>query len=540
MRSNINEIQWNTVNEVDLVQCPAQEKLLYKARAYLYAMSWCDKIIDEFVGCYIPNNFAIFLFRIEGKHDLSSKYVIDGNEVDEFIWVISGKVPSLYITTDYYSEQEYCDTPQKAYSIYRELFVKWCQYILQDIKIYNGPDFLSEISDEKHIDRKFFEIPYLAQIGLHRISILDKWFEKKYDIIKSQIITQPLFLNNNRSLGSYLFRCFGIECSNWIDIGLKNIESSLNFASKHQLVAVWNESCPPEQAFWTYADRVNVTSIALSKCIPLQNENVSIVSSNVKNLYTVFSNCPKTLHLNFTNHFFLQYLCLTANAETIMINSSSLQELVIPRLFDYPLNAKIELHMLPNLKKITYERNGIKSKIPFWVKSLKITTPPLDFYSWFEDQSQLEELCIIGGKWNSLEWIKKFTKLKILHLENCRQLNDISALSQLQLQWLRIHGCNNITDFSVLSVLPLRGICFSQRKSINDIKFLKNIRTLEMFSVNNSPIKSNQYYQLDTLPFCNIRQLLTKERLSKNRHYQYAFGGYADCKLEWFEEEWEL
>ncbi len=66
------------------------QRMLQGAKEYLSAQKWCAGIIEEYFGFGVGGVVAIFLFRIIPKAD----------DVDEYIWVIIGDIPTLYITVD--------------------------------------------------------------------------------------------------------------------------------------------------------------------------------------------------------------------------------------------------------------------------------------------------------------------------------------------------------------------------------------------------------------------------------------------------------
>lgn len=66
------------------------KEMFGEAERYILNFTWCDKILDKYFGIGIGGVVAVFLFRI-----LSSQ-----EDVDEFVWVIVGDIPPLYITVE--------------------------------------------------------------------------------------------------------------------------------------------------------------------------------------------------------------------------------------------------------------------------------------------------------------------------------------------------------------------------------------------------------------------------------------------------------
>ncbi|SRR5260221_9048116 len=61
-----------------------------RARRYLEFYRWCGKIKREYVGIIRGRIIGVFLFEIEPKRP----------DIDSWIWVIVGDLPSAYITVD--------------------------------------------------------------------------------------------------------------------------------------------------------------------------------------------------------------------------------------------------------------------------------------------------------------------------------------------------------------------------------------------------------------------------------------------------------
>lgn len=64
--------------------------LLGEARSYLLGQRWCERIVESYFGLGVGGIVAVFLFRI----------IPSDEHIDEFVWVVVGDLPSLYITTE--------------------------------------------------------------------------------------------------------------------------------------------------------------------------------------------------------------------------------------------------------------------------------------------------------------------------------------------------------------------------------------------------------------------------------------------------------
>lgn len=84
-------------------------ELVDRAKDYIRSFDWCRGIEETYFGVGIGGICAVALFRIRP----------DRPEVDEWLWVVVGDLPSLYIVTDDAS------TPEEALRRYIELGEEW-------------------------------------------------------------------------------------------------------------------------------------------------------------------------------------------------------------------------------------------------------------------------------------------------------------------------------------------------------------------------------------------------------------------------------
>jgi hypothetical protein len=83
------------------------------ARAYLASHEWCAEIRKEYYGFGIGGIVSVFLFQISPKQ----------REVDEWLWVVVGDVPSAYFVTDEASN------PTQALQVYVSLMREWIEAV---------------------------------------------------------------------------------------------------------------------------------------------------------------------------------------------------------------------------------------------------------------------------------------------------------------------------------------------------------------------------------------------------------------------------
>jgi hypothetical protein len=86
------------------------------AQKFASSQKWCGPIQEEYLAFGVGGIIAVFLFKIRPL----------GDDVDPWIWVIVGDVPSAYITT------EDNDTWQEALEGYVFEMRRWCRAVEAD------------------------------------------------------------------------------------------------------------------------------------------------------------------------------------------------------------------------------------------------------------------------------------------------------------------------------------------------------------------------------------------------------------------------
>jgi hypothetical protein len=99
----VSEMTGYDAEETDLLK-----DQLARAKAYLTAFKWCHGIKEAYFGDGVGKIVAAFLFRIDSPPD-----------VDEWIWVVTGDIPSVYMDTYETS------TPALALDCYCFLMEEW-------------------------------------------------------------------------------------------------------------------------------------------------------------------------------------------------------------------------------------------------------------------------------------------------------------------------------------------------------------------------------------------------------------------------------
>lgn len=82
-----------------------------EATSYLESQTWCQHIEQSYFGLGVGGIVAVFLFRITPKTEA----------VDNYVWVVVGDIPPLYITT------EQCPNPATALDGYIGAMEEWAE-----------------------------------------------------------------------------------------------------------------------------------------------------------------------------------------------------------------------------------------------------------------------------------------------------------------------------------------------------------------------------------------------------------------------------
>lgn len=87
------------------------QEMAFKANRYISRFSWCRSIREAYFGDGYGKLVAVFLFRIEPSRP----------EVDEWLWVVVGDLPSAYLVIDS------CKTPSQALERYIDAIWEWVE-----------------------------------------------------------------------------------------------------------------------------------------------------------------------------------------------------------------------------------------------------------------------------------------------------------------------------------------------------------------------------------------------------------------------------
>jgi hypothetical protein len=86
--------------------------MYHEARAYIESFRWCRRIRDAWFGFGVGGIVGLFLFNVEGDP-----------EVDEWLWVVVGDLPSAYFVLD-------CSpSPRAALEVYCDLMSNWVRAV---------------------------------------------------------------------------------------------------------------------------------------------------------------------------------------------------------------------------------------------------------------------------------------------------------------------------------------------------------------------------------------------------------------------------
>jgi hypothetical protein len=104
--NHMEEIDFYRLKEIDEFQSILD--LFSESKKYLESFNWCKKIIKGWYDFGFFEKLGVFLFNIESN----------GQDVDDFIWVIVGDLPTAYIDSS-------VKTGLGALRIYCDLMEEW-------------------------------------------------------------------------------------------------------------------------------------------------------------------------------------------------------------------------------------------------------------------------------------------------------------------------------------------------------------------------------------------------------------------------------
>ena len=103
----------NSLTEIEELKCIL--KLSEEAQLYLEGFDWCKSIKNSWLDkdFSIYDNICVFLFEIEPRNDT----------IDDFIWVIAGDLPSVYLDKS-------VETGKEALEVYCDLMEDWIDNVM--------------------------------------------------------------------------------------------------------------------------------------------------------------------------------------------------------------------------------------------------------------------------------------------------------------------------------------------------------------------------------------------------------------------------
>ncbi len=101
--------EWSKYLEAEQEDVDEVKSMYKEATSFLEFYDWCSAIQESYVGMLYPGIVAVFLFKINPAR----------KDVDEWIWVVVGDLPSAYLTTDE------CPNPATALDGYIGAMLEW-------------------------------------------------------------------------------------------------------------------------------------------------------------------------------------------------------------------------------------------------------------------------------------------------------------------------------------------------------------------------------------------------------------------------------
>jgi hypothetical protein len=131
-------------------------EMAVRAADYLRSFPWCAAILESYFGGGVGKVFAIFLFHL----------VPAKAEVDEWLWVVVGDIPSAYLVTDE------CRSPADVFEMYDSGMSRWTELARQGltspgvptINVPPTPEWAEELDGRLKMLRSVVR-PYLGNRG---------------------------------------------------------------------------------------------------------------------------------------------------------------------------------------------------------------------------------------------------------------------------------------------------------------------------------------------------------------------------------------
>ena len=103
----------NTDNLIEIADLRARIRLAEEAELYLKSFPWCKKILNCWFDSGFYDKVGVFLFEI----------IPNDGDIDKFIWVIVGDIPSVYLDSS-------VKTGIEALECYCKLMHEWASAVL--------------------------------------------------------------------------------------------------------------------------------------------------------------------------------------------------------------------------------------------------------------------------------------------------------------------------------------------------------------------------------------------------------------------------
>lgn len=104
-------VEWSRYISTGQEDIAEANSMYQEATRFLRFYDWVSEIKKSFIGMFYPGIVAVFLFEIAPSSP----------DVDEWIWVIVGDLPSAYLTT------EECPNPASALDGYVGAMQEWVE-----------------------------------------------------------------------------------------------------------------------------------------------------------------------------------------------------------------------------------------------------------------------------------------------------------------------------------------------------------------------------------------------------------------------------
>nr|WP_298924927.1 hypothetical protein [uncultured Allomuricauda sp.] len=210
-------------------------------------------------------------------------------------------------------------------------------------------------------------------------------------------------------------------------------------------------------------------------------------------------------NINFLKELdFIKGLQITTIYEYDLNVINELKQLEFLRIYD-PTDSVLDISNLSNLREFSLEmKNNCKGIADCRsIEKLKLANQKWKNLKLISNLINIHELTINSCSINSLDGIQHLKNINQLSIENCRNLKDISKITELnRIKKLTFNICPKVYDYiHVKESVNLEFLEIVDCKKIKSLEFLDNLKKIKKMRImGNSTIEDNNTVPLKKVP----------------------------------------